>query len=104
VADLARARGVRYVNHTFTTALALSASIQPYAGLADHELCEFPCQPSALARELTRERLLPVRSGRVVLPEQPGLGIEPNALAIRKYLVETEIIVGGRKIMTSPKI
>lgn len=104
VADHAQARGVRYVNHTFTTSLALSASIQPYAGLADHELCEYPFQPSALARELTRERLLPDSSGRIVLPEQPGLGVEPDVQAIRRYLVQTEILVAGRKIVTSPKI
>ena len=32
VADYARERGVTYVNHTFTSHLALSASLQPYAG------------------------------------------------------------------------
>jgi L-alanine-DL-glutamate epimerase-like enolase superfamily enzyme len=40
VADYAAARGVTYVNHTFTSHLALSASLQPYAGLADHRICE----------------------------------------------------------------
>ena len=34
VADHAVARGVTYVNHTFTSHLALSASLQPFAGLA----------------------------------------------------------------------
>jgi len=32
-ADYAVARGVMFVNHTFTSHLALSASLQPYAGL-----------------------------------------------------------------------
>jgi L-alanine-DL-glutamate epimerase-like enolase superfamily enzyme len=32
-ADYAAAKGVTYVNHTFTSQLALSASIQPFAGL-----------------------------------------------------------------------
>src|SRR5690606_28869219 len=49
VAALARARGVTYVNHTFTTHLALSASLQPYAGNAADRICEYPAAPSALA-------------------------------------------------------
>ena len=36
VADYAVARGVTYINHTFTSNLALSASLQPFAGLKDH--------------------------------------------------------------------
>ena len=44
VADYAAAKGVKYVNHTFTSHLALSASLQPYAGLAEHVLCEFPAE------------------------------------------------------------
>ena len=35
-ADYAAARGVTYVNHTFTSHLALCASLQPYAGLEAH--------------------------------------------------------------------
>ncbi len=42
VADYAAAKGVIYVNHTFTSNLALSASLQPFAGLESHEICEFP--------------------------------------------------------------
>ncbi len=48
VADLAGPRGVTYVNHTFTTHLALSASLQPYAGIAADRICEYPAAPSAL--------------------------------------------------------
>ena len=48
VADRAVARGVTFVNHTFTSHLALSASIQPYAGLADHRIAEYPFAPRQL--------------------------------------------------------
>ena len=47
VADHAVARGVTYVNHTFTSHLALSASLQPFAGLEDHRICEYPVDPEA---------------------------------------------------------
>ena len=53
VADYAVAKGVTFVNHTFTSHLALSASMQPYAGLEDHRICEFPAMPKPLALEMT---------------------------------------------------
>jgi L-alanine-DL-glutamate epimerase-like enolase superfamily enzyme len=95
VADYAAARGVQFVNHTFTNHLALSASLQPYAGLPDHALCEYPFDPSPLARELTTTKLTPDAHGQIHLPEAPGLGIEPDLRALRKYLVEVEIKVAG---------
>ena len=98
VADYAQAQGVCYVNHTFTNHLALSASLQPYAGLEYHELCEYPFAPSTLARELTATHLLPDRQGRVHVPEAPGLGLEPDPQAIQRYRVEVEIKVGGKVI------
>ncbi|MFB3788919.1 MAG: mandelate racemase/muconate lactonizing enzyme family protein [bacterium] len=104
IADYASQREVTYVNHTFTTHLALSASLQPYAGLEQHELCEYPTEPSSLALELTLSPILPDANGGIVLPERPGLGIEPDPKAIRKYVVETEIRVGGKWIYQTPEI
>jgi L-alanine-DL-glutamate epimerase-like enolase superfamily enzyme len=101
VADYAQGRGVRFVNHTFTTHLALSASLQPYAGLADDDLCEYPVDPSALAREFTSTQLLPDAEGRVTLPDAPGLGIEPNVVALEKYRLDVEIKVAGRTVFQS---
>ena len=48
IADHAKARGVTFVNHTFTSHLALSASLQPYAGLEDHDIAEYPFAPRSL--------------------------------------------------------
>jgi len=104
VADYAAARSVQFVNHTFTTPLALSASIQPYAGLEKHCLCEFPSEPSALAREFSRNRLSIDENGCVRLPEKPGLGIEPDLEALKKYHLPVEIKVGGRVVFHSGKI
>jgi L-alanine-DL-glutamate epimerase-like enolase superfamily enzyme len=97
VADYAAARSVQFVNHTFTTSLALSASVQPYAGLEKHTLCEFPAEPSTLAQEFTNVRLMP-NNGFVHLPEKPGLGIEPDLKDLKKYLVPVEIKVGEELI------
>ena len=104
VADYANAKGVEYVNHTFTSHLALSASIQPYAGLYYDPLCEYPADPKPLAWELTRDHLTPDANGQIRLPESPGLGLLPDPQAIKKYLVDAEITVNGRCIYRPPHI
>jgi L-alanine-DL-glutamate epimerase-like enolase superfamily enzyme len=102
VADYAVARGVTYVNHTFTSHLALSASLQPFAGLAQHTLCEYPAAPKALAVELTQNHLLPDAQGQVSAPDAPGLGMQIDGLAVRRYQVPVDIRVAGRTLYTSP--
>jgi len=101
VADYAQAQDVQFVNHTFTTHLALSASIQPYAGLKNHNLCEYPFDPSPLGRDFTRVKLSPDQNGEITLPEAPGLGIDPNFDALEKYLLDIEIKVAGKPVFQS---
>jgi L-alanine-DL-glutamate epimerase-like enolase superfamily enzyme len=103
VADYASARGVTYVNHTFTSHLALSASLQPYAGLAGHTICEYPAAPKALAVALTHNHLTPDALGQVSAPDAPGLGIAISAAAVQQYQVPVEIRVGGRSLYASPQ-
>jgi L-alanine-DL-glutamate epimerase-like enolase superfamily enzyme len=104
VARYASSRGVPYVNHTFTTHLALSASLQPYAGSETDLLCEYPVEPKALALAATRDHLLSDEAGQVRLPERPGLGVDVDVEALRPYLVETEISVGGRVLYRTPPL
>ncbi len=104
VADYAVAKGVQFVNHTFTTHLALSASLQPFAGMERDNLCEYPFEPSALGREFTAGKIPPDANGQVCAPESPGLGLEPDWMALKKYLVEVEIKVAGRKVFSSSRV
>lgn len=103
IAQYAQAKGITYVNHTFTSHLALSASIQPYAGIPDHEICEYPFAPKPLARDLTTTRLTPDANGHVHAPDAPGLGLEIDGATVARYLVETEIKVRGAVIYTTPR-
>ncbi|MCD6519131.1 MAG: mandelate racemase/muconate lactonizing enzyme family protein [Anaerolineae bacterium] len=104
VATYAQGKGVLYVNHTFTSHLALSASLQPYAGLEDAVLCEYPIEAKPLAVEMTKEHLLPDENGQIHLPEAPGLGVTPNLEALSKYLVEVEIRVQGKLLYSTPPL
>src|SRR5215470_17926143 len=103
-ADYAVARGVTYVNHTFTSHLALSASLQPYAGLADHKICEYPFALKPLAWELSSNHVLPDAAGEIALPETPGLGIEIDKAKLQSYLVPVAIDVKGRELYRSPAL
>jgi L-alanine-DL-glutamate epimerase-like enolase superfamily enzyme len=94
----------QYVNHTFTTPLALSASLQPCAGLEDHSLCEYPTEPSALARSFTKTEITPDEDGLVRIPGGSGLGIEPDLEALSEYCVPVEIKVGQRTIFQGGRL
>ena len=104
VADLAVKNNVTYVNHTFTSYLALSASLQPFAGLEQHRICEYPVEASELAATLTHERIDRDANGEILTPDLPGLGLTPNLSTVKKFLVETEIKVRGKVIYSTPKL
>jgi len=104
VAEHAAAKGVTFVNHTFTSHLALSASLQPYAGLKEHRICEYPFAPKPLALEFTRNHLERDANGEIAAPDAPGHGIDIDPAGVRKYLVETEIKVAGRTLYRTPPI
>ena len=91
VAEYAAKTGVVYVNHTFTTSLALSASIQPFADLQDSPWCEFPVESAPPARLLTKKRILPDANGEVRLPDAPGLGVEIDPATLARYGREVTI-------------
>lgn len=104
VADYARANGVTYVNHTFTSHLALSASLQPFAGIEADVICEYPVEPKQLALDITTDHLLPDANGQINVPERPGLGLEPNKAGLLPYLVDTEIKVKGQVLYKTPSL
>ncbi|MBS1600929.1 MAG: mandelate racemase/muconate lactonizing enzyme family protein [Bacteroidetes bacterium] len=104
VADLAASKKIIYVNHTFTSHLALSASLQSYSGMEKHFISEYPVELKSLAREIGKEQILPDTNGYIHTPDRPGLGITVDTAAIRKYLVDVEIKVKGEKIYYTPEI
>jgi len=100
VARRADARGITFVNHTFTSNLALSASLQPYAGLDAHTICEYPTGLQPLARDLTANHIAPDADGMIHVPDAPGLGIEVSEAALDAYRVPVQITVGDRTVFS----
>ena len=103
VAD-AHARGVTYVNHTFTSHLALSASLQPFAGLQADEICDYPVELKSLAVAITENHLERDGDGYVHAPAAPGLGMRVNRAGLQEYLVDMEIRVKGQVLYRTPAL
>ena len=104
VADLAVARGVTFVNHTFTSHLALSASLQPFAGLVRHEICEYPADPKDVATAFIASPLRRAEDGTIAAPDAPGLGVDVDISSARAYLQDVEIRIGGKTLYATPSV
>ena len=104
IAQYANKKGVKYVNHTFTSQSALSSSLQSFAGLAESDISEYPMEPKLLCQELTTNRIELDKNGMISAPDKPGTGMDINLDAVNKYLVQTQIQVGGKTLYTTPSV
>jgi L-alanine-DL-glutamate epimerase-like enolase superfamily enzyme len=104
IADYARSRGVTFVNHTFTSHLALSASLQPYAGMHEHNICEFPVAAKPLAQAFVKNPIERENNGHISAPTAPGLGITIAPEGVQQYLVDAEIKVNGKVLYRTPTL
>ncbi len=104
VAKFAESHGVQFVNHTFTSHSALAASMQPYAGMKDSWIAEYPMEPKQLCIDLNSTKILPDKDGMISVPEVPGVGVAFSTEAISKYLVDVEIVVNKKVLYRTPTV
>ena len=76
--------GKSFCPHVFGGGIALLASLHLLAAAGGDGTLEFDCHPNA-ARELVVGSLLPVRDGRVPVPDGPGLGAMPDLHALSRF-------------------
>jgi L-alanine-DL-glutamate epimerase-like enolase superfamily enzyme len=89
VVEYARDRGRLVVPHCWKTGIGIAASAHLCAAAPNAPFFEFlpaPLAESRLRRELVTADY-PLVGGRIRLPDGPGLGIELNEEALRKYAV-----------------
>lgn len=84
VGKAAVAAGLRYCPHFFSGPVALLASLHVLAAAGGEGLLEFDPHRNP-GREALIGDLLPVREGRVPLPQGPGLGIVPDLGALSQW-------------------
>lgn len=104
IARYTEQRGAAYVNHTYTSHLALSAALQSFAGLERHNVCEYPIDTSSLSWAICQTHLSPDADGRVSVPEAPGLGIAIDLYAVQRYVTDLEIKIGHSIVYRTPSL
>ncbi len=78
--------GKRYCPHYLGGGLGLVASAHLLSAAGGDGLLEIDVNDNAL-RELLAGPLLPLRNGRAVTPDAPGLGVTPDRAVIREFQV-----------------
>lgn len=104
VSELAMSRKVSYVNHTFTSHLALSASLQAYAGSETDLISEYPVELKQLAKDICKNTIVPGADGYINVPDAPGLGMEIDIESLKKYLLDVEITINGKNYYKTPSL
>ncbi len=98
ICDFAEQSEVQYVNHTFTSHLQLSASLQPYANSSKSFFAEFPQQLKSLAWDLTDNHITLDNDGNINIPEEIGHGMKINQKALEQYKVDVDIYINKKKV------
>jgi L-alanine-DL-glutamate epimerase-like enolase superfamily enzyme len=57
-----------------------------------------------MAWEICKTHIAPDSNGAVRVPDSPGLGIEVDRAAMKKYLVEADIKVRGKELYRTPSL
>jgi L-alanine-DL-glutamate epimerase-like enolase superfamily enzyme len=87
IASLASDRGLRCVNHGFTTYINVAAALHFLNSIPNSFITEFVVEEGTqLREEITLQRMV-AQDGTLAIPQEPGLGIELNPKGIEKYRV-----------------
>ncbi len=87
IAALAWDRGLVIANHGFTTYINVTAALHWLNSIPNALICEFVAEEETNLREFITKQKLRARDGFLDVPEEPGLGIELDEEAVRKYRV-----------------
>jgi L-alanine-DL-glutamate epimerase-like enolase superfamily enzyme len=74
------------VNHSYKTGVNIAASLHFVAALPNTHYFEYCVEQGALRQTLTKQRF-PVVDGDIVVPEEPGLGVDLDEKVVEKYRV-----------------
>ena len=86
IAEYAAQRGIPVANHNFTTDINTAASLHFLAAVPNALVLEYCVEPSEISRALARNPIK-LEDGCMRVPEEPGLGVEPDMEIVEKYLV-----------------
>jgi L-alanine-DL-glutamate epimerase-like enolase superfamily enzyme len=84
IAQLAQDRGLRCVNHGFTTYINVAAALHFLNSIPGSFIAEFVTQEETTLRDELTNRLV-AKDGFLTIPNEPGLGIEVNWEFVARY-------------------
>ena len=87
IVDDALTQRVRFVPHSWSSAINTAASIHVYAASTNGHVFEIKPTPSPMQHELVEDPF-EQKDGWIPVPDAPGLGITINEKAITKYLYQ----------------
>ncbi|MBL8229630.1 MAG: mandelate racemase/muconate lactonizing enzyme family protein [Bryobacterales bacterium] len=87
IASLAWDRGVPVANHGFTTYINVTAALHWLNAIPNALICEFVAEEETNLREQITKQKLRAKDGYLDIPQEPGLGIDLDEEAIRRYRV-----------------
>ena len=87
IAALAWDRGLPVANHGFTTYVNVTAALHWLNSIPNALICEFVAEEETNLREAITRQKLRAKDGYLAIPQEPGLGIDLDEEALRKYRV-----------------
>ena len=91
IAWMAEENGIRCIFHGWNTAVGLAADLQLASAIPDADLVEY-ITGSAYVDEIAARRWKLDGEGMLPIPETPGLGIELDMKAVRRYAADTPFL------------
>ena len=86
IANIAEMRGIRVVNHFYSTPINLVAGLHWLASRKSAFIFEYCTEDNPIRNQLTRPATKAV-DGFITVPEAPGLGIELNEDVVSRFRV-----------------
>jgi L-rhamnonate dehydratase len=87
IANIAWRQGRKVCNHNFTTDINTAASLHFLCAIPNALVMEYCVEPSEISRKLARNPVK-ITNGYAHLPQEPGLGVEPDPAILEKYAVK----------------
>ncbi len=87
IAALAWDRGLMVANHGFTTYINVTAALHWLNSIPNALICEFVAEEETNLRESVTRQKLRARDGYLPIPQEPGLGIDLDEEAVRRFRV-----------------
>ena len=104
LATAANVADCQFVNHTFTSDLALAASLAPFADNESEHLAEYPEELSELGAAIAGRSITPNTAGKIQIPDRPGIGVDVDTPNLLIYQRSVNITIDDEILYQSPPI